>query len=470
MKRRDFLKSSVAGGAAIGLAGTMGSLPREAHGQTLARAIVDIMLLGGADLRHVLAPPPNGVYADAFWAARQDIYRYNAAEQAMYPGYPDVWDGLYLPVQWGEKTFGIHKSAAWLKDQFEAGNVAIIANVLGSENRRHDHSQRIMWTGDPATGQFDVDRDGWGGRLVYEIGAANTVVVSSNVPLFAQGEDPTDRDAQVVHVKDSRNFGLSRGNETATSAQSIMGRALHGYYEAKQQEVRAKPAEWVYRRFFNHERNVRAFGDQLQARLSAVAPDQPASLKALYTPASGSTLSNPGFGKQCASLYDSILAADLFQLRAAYMDYGGWDSHKDERTLIEGKVADILGTGGGLDVLTQALEPIGANQDLVYVITTDFGRQLKANGAYGTDHGSGNSMLLIGSAVNGGVYGEMFPESEIPRYAESGADIKGETDFRLVLAAACDWVGPGTGASVFPNTQGTLPIEAGVDLGTLFSG
>ena len=40
-------------------------------------------------------------------------------------------------------------------------------------------------------------------------------------------------------------------------------------------------------------------------------------------------------------------------------------------------------------------------------------------------------MLLIGDKVRGGVYGDMFPMSEVSegRYEESGADIVGKTSF-----------------------------------------
>ena len=38
-------------------------------------------------------------------------------------------------------SFGIHKSCGWLKDQFNLGNVAVVANAFCSLNRRHDQSQ-----------------------------------------------------------------------------------------------------------------------------------------------------------------------------------------------------------------------------------------------------------------------------------------------------------------------------------------
>ena len=64
---------------------------------------------------------------------------------------------------------------------------------------------------------------------------------------------------------------------------------------------------------------------------------------------------------------------------------------------------------------------------------------------------------------------EITPDSnnETP-FAAVGADIEGRTSFEHVLSAACDWVKPGGGSSVFP-AAGSLPLESGVSMNQLFS-
>ncbi len=232
-------------------------------------------------------------------------------------------------------------------------------------------------------------------------------------------------------------------------------------------------ADWPYHKFLQHEEGLRKFGDAFNARLDAVSPIQPDSLQALYT--GGTSLNSSNFGLQCANIYDGLLGADLFQMRVASMEYTGWDTHNQLKNRFEANIEDIFGAGKGLETLTKELEPLGANDDLVYVFTTDFGRQLRVNGDYGTDHGRGNYMILVGRGVNGGVYGEMFPKSEITdmggqtRYDQQGADIEGLTSFEHVLAQVCDWVAPNSGAQVFPSLATSAPmIETGVSLDTLF--
>ena len=125
-----------------------------------------------------------------------------------------------------------------------------------------------------------------------------------------------------------------------------------------------------------------------------------------------------------------------------------------------------------MDTLSSSLDT-EANNNTVFVFTSDFGRQLHSNGTAGTDHGSGSYMILIGPSVNGGVYGDMFPDSEITRFDTQGADIVGLTSFERVLAEVCDWVEPNSGEKVFPTTAATFPdppiLETGVDLSTLFA-
>lgn len=466
MNRRDFLKLTLYSTAAAGLSSPLSSA-LAGHGGSAHRTLINIMCLGGADFRYLFAPNPlDTAYAAKYWDARQAIY--NVAGPT-YANYQAAWDALYANTTGtGAPTngFGIHNSAGWLKTQFDNNNVAIVCNVVGSSNRQHDHSQLIINTGDLGASMFVPERDGWGGRLAEAIGAANVVSMTNDISAFAKGSDSTNRNAQVIHAKDTRNFALAVGTDPT---QQKMGRALKNYYLSKRAEAASKPANWPFRKFIQHEKTMRDFGDPFKDLTDA--NPLPASLT------TGLTLNQAGFKKQISNIYDSFTGADLFNLRVASAEYGGWDTHRQQKTGFENNISDLFGTAKGLDALTSALSA-SVVDDTVFVFTTDFGRQLRANGDAGTDHGSGNYMILVGPSVNGGVYGSMFPASEITGvpapYDIQGADIAGLTSFERVLGEACDWVEPGTGIQVFPNTakygQPDEPIlEPGVDLTTLFA-
>ena len=475
MERRDFLKvlscAAVMTGTSLGVGWPPARALAAPRAKAYGRTVINVMLSGGADLRYLFVPNPytSKEYAAKFWEARKDLY------QTDYPNYVALWKDLYSGVDAGDQKFGIHKNAGWLAARFKAGNVAIVANVLGSDNRRHDHSRLIVNTGDPFAEQYGDDRDGWGGRLVDAIGAAKAVAVSENVSVFCHGIDPADRIAKVVHVRDARNFALPSLGRGPKSPRAAMARALEAYYAQKRREVADKPADWPYRKFLRHEQVLREFGDAFEQRLNDVAPDQPAGVEGLYTAGSPYALNNLPFGKQCANVYDSFLAADLLQMRAVSMEYPQWDTHRGQQDRFESNIEDVFGSGKGLARLTSELDRLGVGDDIVYAFTTDFGRQLRANAHRGTDHGRGNYMILVGRGVRGGVYGEMFPASEIQGsagetlYDKEGADIEGRTSFDRVLAEVCDWVQPGKGAKIFPDAAGSM-LEPGVDPSRLFNG
>ena len=183
--------------------------------------------------------------------------------------------------------------------------------------------------------------------------------------------------------------------------------------------------------------------------------------------AKGIGISNNYIGEQIRNLYDSLAANDILGLRVASMEYGSWDSHKNQRDFIEPKLEDLFGDNKTFDTLYQEI-PQATQDNLVLVFAGEFGRQLRANGANGCDHGKGNYALVIGNAVNGGVYGDMFPQGELARLDTPSSDIDGLTDFDHILGSVADWVVPGSGDSVFPRRT-IAAIEPGVNFSNLFS-
>lgn len=489
MDRRDFLKTCLAGGTTLGTIGLSPwtrALADHSGPVPVPRTVINTMMLGGADLRYLFAPDPTDIdFSEAYLDARLPIYRLNSGgTTASYANYVDFFNDQYLPVSYGGASFGIHHTAEWLASQFEAGHVAIVCNVLGSANRRHDHSQLISHTGDPTADGNDFDVSGWGGRLAEATGAAsNAVAMTGNVPIFCKGSDPANRLAQVIHARNTRSFALPGENTSATSEQSVLSRALTSYYAARGAEIdgAGTPADWPFRRFFDFEASLRQFGDAFADRLAEVAPAHPPEIARLYSGVANGGLGNSGFGRQIANVYDCVLANDILGMRVGYLDRGGWDTHSQQQGAIEGNLRDFFRLDGAFHTLTAELGAAdggltsGAADNVLFVFNWDFGRQLRANGDRGTDHGRGNYTIMItqNGSMQGGVYGQMFPDRELddsggPAPIDTqGADIQGETGLENVLAALSDWTEPGAGNAVFPNRD-TNFVENGVDLNTIF--
>ena len=487
MERRDFLKASACSSAV--LTSSMGAgllLPSKAfaspgYGAGNGRVLINVMLLGGADLRHLFVPPPGTEYGNAFWAARETIFNFNTAEDVNWDPMVSYTNG-FDEITSNGVVFGINKKAGWLKQQILDGNVAIVCNVVGSKNQRHDHSQLIMNSGYPDIENYNFNTSGWGGRLVQAIGNANIVSTTGSVSLFCYGDDSNNRNLNVISAPDTRNIALLEpGASVLNDAdQNVIARSLLSYYRKKKDiDLEGTP----YLKILQHERAIRDFGKNVEMALSEPGNGQSQALLNLISGTNNvSKLNDTKFAQQCSGIYDSFLvnASDtsFMGFRVASLEYGGWDSHKNLLDKVESNLDDIFGLDRGLHTLTSEIElKFGADisDDMAYVFTSDFGRQIASNGTNGTDHGVGTYMMVMGGSVRGGVYGEMFPDTEmmpdfqgvIP-FEKQGAFIVPRTSYERVLGEVCDWIQPGSGSTVFTGRYNTM-VEQGANLYTLFS-
>ena len=435
--------------------------------------LISLMLEGGPDFRHVFVPPfesnPSS-YGYTFWKGRALSHALDPEDdQALQ----ERWNE-YFHLESGTTPFGIHPACEWLKDQFDQGNVAVINNVFGSRNRDHAHSVTILESGNMSAKANETEQSGWGGRLSHVCGT-NVLASTRAVRQFCYGPHPTnpmDHDNKnVIDCSDSRQMGLYEyetdlsNNQWRWHSEGIMSRALTGYYAAKATEIKENSP---YYQIIQHEQSVRGFGRLMKERLEDVP--LPEAISNLYDPGSQSRLNSLYYGGQIRNIYDTLACEDILNSNVISTAYPGWDHHQNLKSNMEPMIEDIFGAGRGLDTLFAELD---SNQStmadrIVIMVCGEFGRQLAANGGGGTDHGVGNAVLLIGRNVNGGIYGDMFPQSEIERFAQPGTDIEGRTSVNQVIGRICEQVKPGSADSVVPSWQ-TQDLEQGVDLSLLFS-
>jgi uncharacterized protein (DUF1501 family) len=115
-------------------------------------------------------------------------------------------------------------------------------------------------------------------------------------------------------------------------------------------------------------------------------------------------------------------------LRAAAVDYGGWDTHQGQSDHFPGLVEQLAKS-----LANFYLDLTRYQSRLSVIVMSEFGRRLKSNESEGTDHGHGNLMLALGGAVNGGrIYGQ-WPGLATEQL-DDRADLAVTTDHRAVLA------------------------------------
>ena len=160
---------------------------------------------------------------------------------------------------------------------------------------------------------------------------------------------------------------------------------------------------------------------------------------------------NSGIGRDLAQV-STLLKAEL-GLQAAAIDVGGWDTHGGQ-----GNAGDTNGRFYQLmDELGSALRAFADDtnqlEEVTVVVVTEFGRTINENGNRGTDHGRAATYLAMGAGIQGGVFGDDYPDA-----IQDGpeGDLAVLTDFRkpmseIVLKRA----GVNSVDTVFPTYEGT---------------
>ncbi len=151
-----------------------------------------------------------------------------------------------------------------------------------------------------------------------------------------------------------------------------------------------------------------------------------------------------GVGKQFKSLMSKtgdILSADSGPNIAA-LELGGWDTHANQGS-VNGRLSNQLKTlDEGLAALKESLGSRWNNT--VIIAASEFGRTAKENGTKGTDHGTGNVILVAGGAMvnkeSGLSSSDAFGGQVIaswpglgPKDLYQGRDLKPTTDMRGVI-------------------------------------
>jgi uncharacterized protein (DUF1501 family) len=121
----------------------------------------------------------------------------------------------------------------------------------------------------------------------------------------------------------------------------------------------------------------------------------------------------------------------------------GFDTHDgqvDTSDTTQGAHADLLSQ---LSVAVAAFEDdlglMGKQDNVISMIHSEFGRRIKSNASYGTDHGTSAPVMLIGAGIKGGIAGN---NPQIPSKVDVNDNLPLQTDFRSVYASLLkNWFG-----------------------------
>jgi uncharacterized protein (DUF1501 family) len=131
------------------------------------------------------------------------------------------------------------------------------------------------------------------------------------------------------------------------------------------------------------------------------------------------------FGRRMRDV--AVLTQGGFETRIFYTGFGGFDLHSGQGGAA-GAHADLLSRlDNALGAFAADMKAMGVWDTMVIEVITEFGRRNYKNGSDGTDHGHGFAVLLLGGAVNGGLYGPALVDADI-----NAEYLSYEVDFRDV--------------------------------------
>ena len=325
--------------------------------------------------------------------------------------------------------FGLHANLGALEPAWKDGELCIVHGAGGeSDTRSHFEAQELMEHGGPASG-------GWLGRFLRAQNPSpnplSAVALSPTLPEMLSGAPAA---AAFESLDEFSLGGRSGGRRLPVN----FSRELRQLYELEHGAMR------------DAARNTFDAITRVEAIDSHAAPDNGASYDANDSFARGM--------RQVAQLIKADVGLD-----AASVDIGGWDSHFTQQTLIEPL---MLRLARGLAALRQDLGARMATTTVV--VMTEFGRRVAENSSFGTDHGRGSAMFVLGGGVKGGrIFGGLQPGGPWPglkpEMLEGPGDLPVWNNYRDVLAPVLTRHGANADAlgKVFPDfSLKPLPLYA----------
>ncbi len=436
LTRRLFIRQAAC--AALGTSGLLSTLfdLRKISAATTAtgdyKALVCLFLFGGNDANNVLIPNDTAGY-NAYAAARDVL----ALPKASL---------LPLTLQGGDgRQFAFHPNLPELQSLFNAGHLAMIANVGtlvapvtraqylagGAAVPPHlfSHADQSVqwqtsWPDQPA-------HTGWGGRagdLLQSLNGNSQISLAISIA----GTNTFELGNTVIpySVSPDGSVGLTGFNGSANA--NVRLQAFKDLLAQPQTNLFGQAyADTVTRSIADNE--------LLTVALAGAAP-----LTTVF-PATG-------LASQLKMVAQLISARSNLGLRRQifFCAVQGYDTHGDQLSAQSGLLMEL---SQALNAFYNSTIEMGISQQVTTFTASDFGRTFPTNGT-GSDHGWGSHQFVMGGAVRGG---RLF--GTFPTLAVNGPDDTGQgrwiptTSVDEYSATLATWFGvsPSQLASVLPN-------------------
>lgn len=426
--RRHFLRAAAGLAAAAGpgmarwsaplatsLAGLSALAAQSSSAATVSgpyKAVVCLFMNGGNDSHNWVVPTDASGYAE-YAAARREL----------------AWPAnRLLPIttsgQASGRSFGMPDELAPLRNWYEAGQAAVIANVgplvrpismaeyqagLALPSKLFSHNdQTSIWQSLSPEGA----RSGWGGRMGDILMSANaypvfTAVSATGNAVFLSGSNVTQYQVGVDGpITPAAMTGPSLFSSATAPAvlRRVLGNSGASALQAEYTRVTQRGLDT---------------STVLQTVLPGVSvPAIPATSITLGVGGSIS-LDNDGLARQLRMVAQMIAAGQTLGMRRQVfmVSMGGFDSHSNQ---MRDQPSQMARVAHSIDYFLGALNQMGMLNNVTLFTASDFGRALLSNGS-GCDHGWGGHQFVAGGAVLGRNIHGRFPATALGSVDDIGS-------------------------------------------------
>jgi uncharacterized protein (DUF1501 family) len=305
-------------------------------------------------------------------------------------------------------TIGLHPNMTALKDLYQSGKLAIILGVgYPNPNRSHFRSMDIWQTAEPER----IADTGWIGRYL-DLSASKDSSVSNRLfpAINVDSVLPKSLFAQNVVVPSIANINQFRFTADAH------------YQIDRQSQIDA--FNKIYADFELDHPNCQLLKE---VGIDAMqASDYLASVVKNYK----SDVSYPDSGLARSLKFIAQMITAGVDCRVYNVTLGGFDTHAGQnrtQDMLLKQVSDALAA------FQRDLEHHQADNDVIVLAFSEFGRRVGENYGRGTDHGTAEPVFLLGSGVRGGLYGTYPSLASL-----DNGDLIFGIDFRNIYATLAD--------------------------------
>jgi uncharacterized protein (DUF1501 family) len=459
--RRQFIKRTglATAGTLLG-PGLFGSpFVRRAMADIGNKHLVVIFLDGGNDGLNTVVPYDNvGGLRTAYNTARL------SGRLRLEPGQLSVPSAACVDSHTGAQL-GFHPGLGAFSELYDLGKLAVIQGCgYPDYNLSHEES-RVIWESGNPLGLPALAGKGWVGRHLIAEGYSATDIPALCIQDSIPGELRQSATG-VLTVNELENFGFPYDDFGGPPEQALQRNAFDALCG-----LAIASGQPTYTYIGNNGRATLTASEAYPPLHGLYLADR-ASWNAEYDDIDRSTSS--GLREIAKVIYGVRQGVPGIDAHFFQLSNGGYDTHSSQgaaqpdgdQYVLHKELADSL------RVFYYDLADMGAADDTLVVVWSEFSRRIRQNDSNGTDHGSQGPMFVLGGSVNGGVYGrhpdiqtavdESVPGAETgdgnTHYSQAAGGFR-STDFRDVYGTILKhWAGM-TPAQILAPT--VLPLDVG---------